>query len=118
MIRAGRFSFSLLIGSAQNQYAFCFSCSVRQGHGTPDCLVGFSGINPQPDVNVNRTIEFGGVDYLHKSHCVFEGQEFFPVHFGIGYFSFFSFFCHYAEFRGGIVSKLTPSVKKKYTISN
>ena len=98
VIGTGCFCFGFFIGRAEYEYTLGFTCTMRQGYGSADRLIGFLGIHTQSDVQVNGCIEFAGGHLLDQCRCVLQGVIFIGVYFRIDHFAFFADECHVDSF--------------------
>ena len=60
---------SLLVGSAKTEYAHYLASATWQRHHAANHLVGLTGVDTQTNVDVDRSLELGGGDFLHQLGC-------------------------------------------------
>ena len=53
------------IGVTENENSHLFACSVRKGYNTAHHLVGFTRVNAESHVDVDRCVKFGVVNFLN-----------------------------------------------------
>src|SRR5262245_66504679 len=68
MIGAGFLSLADIVALAEDQYADCFSNTMRQWHAPTNHLVILGGIDAEPHMHFHSLIELGALPLLEEGY--------------------------------------------------